>query len=213
MNQEKAREIFIEYLTKPDFDRVYFLIEKEEESKRPPEVFARYILEAFQFYNDTLYNGFQQFKSWGNAPLDYPILLKNESGGQIIFIHLYLSQMSYHYEGINEYINKRCSKKKEPERSKRNLSDMQLKALVLFYTDKVLVKADLLWKALNKWSKADYRTHCNGNAKSYNTKLAYLQEAKTRLLSMKTKEAKRGANKCQKDIEQLIINWGKKVPG
>lgn len=216
MNQEKARAIFIEYLTKPDFDRVYFLIEKEEESNRPPEVFARYMLEAFQYYNDALYNGFQQFKSWGNDPQDYSMALFQESGGQITG-HLYLSQMSYHYEGINEYINKRCSKKKEPEKLAHARGEKTTEALYNFYMGTYPKKPKkgepyFMYKKTLEWAKDDYRLHANGDRNSLNTKSKHMETVLKRVLFEKKPGWESRQKRINQDIKTLFENFNKKVP-
>jgi hypothetical protein len=220
MNEAKARAIVLDYFTKPDFDRVEYLKQQQAESGRPPDIFARYIVEAFEYFLKLLESRVHEARAMGNditnigihfwhlAPDKYP-------PGRTLF----LSDMAGYFKGINQYIESIKTPPNDPpagkdkKKPKHIPSEKEREGLYQYYMDKVFEKKHRLWRVVNKWSKPDYRTHCNGNAKSYNTKLGHLQAVKTRLLSNKSKAAKKGAERCKRDIQQLKDNWENKVPG
>lgn len=211
MNETLANAIFIEYITKPDFDRLHFLIEKEKESKRPPEVFAQYLMGSWQFYYNELINKFQEFKSWGNDPLDWVISLNIYSGGQIIFISLYLSKMPYYWEGINEYINERCSKKKEPKKPNQP-SNRERQAMYNFYMGTYPKKGEDLYKETLNWEKDHIRLHSNASRKSLNSKKGHMEAVRERVLSEKKQGWKKVSDRIGQDISTLLENFNKRVP-
>lgn len=209
MDKVKAKAIILEYFTKPDFDRLSFLIEQEKASNRPPEVFARWILNAYEDYCDKLNNEMLLRRAWGNNDItDFGLPMLNETGGRFEG-HLYLSQMPIYLEGIKEYIANRVTPPIQPaiKQDKDPRDNHHVRALYLFYTGVKVTEADHERSIFNKWT--DWRkesNRINANIVKFKTQLKHLETVRDWLRSEGRRDK---ANQCQKDIDTLKANCNK----
>jgi hypothetical protein len=219
MNVAKARVILLEYLTQPDFDRVGFLKQKQKESERTPTIFIRYILEAFKHYFDLLGNMVNEARAAGNDVKDYAIPLyqlvpKIYPAGTG---HLYFSQMPEYLEGIKQFmaeINEPENKgNQERGKTKHKPSEREREALYLYYTQGKVKRSHELYQLVNWWNKDDNRQQSNHHLKTYNTTKGHMEAVKMRVLSEKSNGWEKTEKEIQSDIENLTINFNKKVPG
>jgi len=220
MNEDTARAIVLEYFTKPDFDRVGFLKQKQKESERTPAIFIRYILDAFNYYFDLLqnhvykarYEGNDNHSDWG-IPL-YQLTPKIYPAGTG---HLYFSQMPEYLEGIKQFMaetnepeNKGSQEGGKPPPQKHQPSEPKREALFLFYTIGKVERSHPLYKWVNNWNKDDYRHYSNDNLKTYNSKKGHMEAVKMRVLSEKPNGWEKTTEEIKADIEQLTRNFKRK---
>jgi hypothetical protein len=105
MNKAQALDIVLEYFGQPDYDQVQFLKQKLSESGRPPEVFIRYILDAFKNIQDRLQAELNKHGAHNNItdvaiPLWHIAPGKFEPGPSIA-----VSQLSDYFIGIEQFTN------------------------------------------------------------------------------------------------------------
>jgi hypothetical protein len=147
MNEATARAIILEYFTRPDFDQVGFLKQKQKESERTPTIFIQYILDAFKYYFDLLGSNVNKARAEGNDVNDWGIPLWQLAPK--IYLpgtgHLYFSQMPEYWEGIKQFMaeinepeNKGSQEKKiiklpNPNTTKRELTDLTAIAIGLIH--------------------------------------------------------------------------------
>jgi hypothetical protein len=218
MNEDTARAIVLEYFTKPDFDRVGFLKQKQKESERTPAIFIRYILDAFNYYFDLLqnlvykarYEGNDNHGDWG-IPL-YQLAPKIYPPGTG---HLYFSQMPEYWEGIKQFMaetnepeNKESQEATESDTKKEPQENHHVQALYLFYTNESVTRHNSKRSIFNKWTlwRDETKRTTVGPIIGFKTKIKHLKSVNIRLQN----EGKRKeATQCQKDIDKLRENYNK----